>query len=375
MKINPSNQPIKNFKPVKSPPAEAFAFPLLCGYHAYDDYKKEKNNKQQVFLTNLFVLTGTSLGAVAGYKIFSKMIGKAKNIKQIKKDTIETIGAPLGGLLGGFGFSTISSLYLDYKDKKYLQKTKPSKTTDATKTTPTMQQPPPTPIEKSLPQKVATPKKQSHPLLKQLGIISATIGGAVLGNRLSSIALQSKSLQKAKLTMFSQNFISAGSIAIGAGIGLATADRIINKKDSVEKKAVASMDMILTEVTPNVSSFDAVKERNLQSRIQKSFYEIISGIVVPSAIVLPTLFFVRDKLQDDKVLDNQLKFLKKISNNRNTQRTIAEKAVTIPLAIATYFIGDKVGQVFDEKVTKRILDKEFFDELEKNKKQPFILKI
>jgi hypothetical protein len=112
-----------------------------------------------------------------------------------------------------------------------------------------------------------------------------------------------------------------------------------------------------------------MKEKNLQTRVQKSFYEIISSIVVPSAMVLPTLYFLRNRLKDDKLFEKQLKFVNKITKNRETQRVLCEKAVTIPLAIGSYFAGDKVGQIFDQKVTKKILDQEFWDDLEEKKQE------
>ncbi|MDD3420046.1 MAG: hypothetical protein PHE78_05535 [Candidatus Gastranaerophilales bacterium] len=367
MKITPPNINIKNIKTPQNVPAEAFAFPLLCGYHAYQDYKQEKHNKEQTFLMNIFVLAGTSLGALAGYKTFSKILSKTKHLSQIKKDTIESIGAPFGGLLGGFGFSTIGASYLEYQN---MQKAKTPPTTQETKAKPKPQ----TLTTSTAPiQKPVKPHERELKILKQIGTISLAIAGAVVGNRTSIYFLQSQKFKKAKLTQFSQNAINITSIAIGATVGLFGADRLMNKeKPTIDKKTAQNIDTFLSELTPNVTTFDAMKEKNLQTRVQKSFYEIISSIVVPSAMVLPTLYFLRNRLKDDKLFEKQLKFVNKITKNRETQRVLCEKAVTIPLAIGSYFAGDKVGQIFDQKVTKKILDQEFWDDLEEKKQEAFM---
>lgn len=339
--------------PIKLPdtlPAEALVFPLLCGYHSYQDYKKApQETKNQTLVMRSFVLAGTSIGLLSGYKTFEKLLAKNTHINQIKKDAISFIGVPLGGIIGGFLSGSLAegfcSFVLPPSNKKH-QKSKYSEFKNVKK------------------------EKNPNNILKQIGTIVLTITGAALGNVGYMNYAKTKQYKGAQLTNYAQKTINFAAIAAGALTGLITSDLLLNKKQSdFNKKTIESTDFLLTQMNSSVSAFDSVSESKFENRIQKGFYEVISSIVVPSAIVLPTLYYLRNFIKNDKAFDKSFGFLRHFSTNRLTQKMIFEKSISIPLAVGTYFAGNYIGNLVDQKVTKKIIEQEFWKTHEKQKEK------
>lgn len=338
--------------PIKLPdtlPAEALVFPLLCGYHTYQDYKKApQETKKQTLVMRSFVLLGTSVGILSGYKTFEKLLAKNTHINQIKKDAISFIGVPLGGIVGGFLSGSLAegfcSFVLPPSHKKH-QEFKNSK-------------------------KEEKGEKNSSSILKQIGTIIFTITGAALSNVGYMNYAKTKQYKGAQLTSHAQKAINLIAVAAGAFAGLITGDLLLNKEQSdFNKKTIESTDFLLTQMTSSVSAFDSVSENKFENRIQKGFYEVISSIVVPSAIVLPTLYYLRNFTKNDAAFDKHFGFLRHFSTNRLTQKMIFEKSISIPLAVGTYFAGNYIGNLVDQKITKKIMEKDLWKTLEKQKQK------
>ncbi len=349
--------------PMKLPdtlPAEALVFPLLCGYHSYQDYKNSpKETKEQTLVMRAFVLAGTTAGIFGGYKIFSKLLEKNKKLKidQIKKDAISSIGVPLGGIAGGFVTGSLAEGFCSFvmpnsnkhstinqKDNSYLFDLKD--------------------IEKK-------PKKEDklNSILRNIGIILFTIGGATLGS-ISYMKLAAKqNFKNANYTKFTQRALNFGIIGAGALSGLLVGDTTLNKEQSdFNKKTVQNADFLLTELNPTVSAFDSVSDKSFKKRIKNGFYEVVSSVVIPSTIVLPAMYYLRHFIKDDKKFDKHFGFLRHVSTNRLTQKMIFEKSISIPLAVGTYYAGNYIGDIMDKKVTQKFLEQKFWDDLENQKK-------
>lgn len=338
-------------------PAEALVFPLLCGYHAYEDYQKAPvETKKETLVMRLFVLAGTSLGAFAGHQGLEKLLEKNTKIKQIKKDIISSIGVPLGGIIGGFTAGSFA--------EGFCALVLPPSRKDTRKKQESRYQ------SLRFLHKKNNDENGLHPALKKLGVIATTIVGAVLGNHGYLKFAKSKDFHDMNLTKHAQKAVNLTSVGIGAFGGLVTGDMIIdNKQSDLNKKTLENADFLLTEMSSTVSAFDSVAEDDFKGRVQKGFYGIISSVVVPSAIVLPTLYYLKNFIEDDKKFDQHFGFLKHISSKRSSQKILFEKSISIPLSVATYFAGDYVGNMVDEKITKKFMEQKFWTELEKRKQQ------
>lgn len=353
-----------NIKPPTIPklpdtlPAEAMVFPLLCGYHSYQDYKKApQETKSQTLVMRSFVLAGTTIGIFAGYKTLSKILEKNKRLQidQIKKDTISSIGVPLGGIAGGFVTGSMAESFYSFvmpKTKKSPQEIKKSDTSHLLKNTE---------IKK---------EKKLHSILKNIGIILFTIAGAALGSTSYMKIAAKKAFKDAHYTKFTQKAMNIGLIATGALTGLLAGDTLLNKEQSeLNKKTMQNADFFLTELNPTVSAFDSVSDNNLKNRIKNGFFEVVSSVVIPSSIVLPALYFLRNFIKDDKKFDKHFGFLRHVSTNRITQKMIFEKSISIPLAVGTYYAGNYIGDLVDKKITQKVLEQKFWEDIEKHEQQ------
>lgn len=347
---------LNKFKDIKLPedfPAELYVFPIISGYQSYKSYQRapEENKKNKLKL-NLFVLAGTSLGIFGGYKAFGKIFKKAEGIKDIKKDLLQTAGAPLGGVIAGFASGYVGS-------KLFPMKYVPPKKEEETKTS-----------EEMVKEVIKDRKKEKiRNQLKQGGIFLLTLGGALAGNKAARLVLNSPFGKKQKFSNFAEKAINATSVLTGTAIGLWAGDNILGSKKIKlnDKKAQKSMDFILNEASPSLGAFNAGRQVSLKDRVRSSFYEIVSAVIVPSALILPTTHIVRNNLAKGGVFDKFLKKLEKISPNETTKQFICEKTITVPLTIGAYILGNSLGDLFNQKITKKILEQKFWDDFEKIK--------
>ena len=359
MKLNNFLKPPKMPKLPDTLPAEALVFPILSGYHTYQDYKSSsKETKNQTLAMRLFVLAGTSIGAVAGFKTFSKILEKNSKLKlhKIKQDAISSIGVPLGGIAGGFVSGSLAEGFCSFifppsSNKK--TEVEPVKIAEIKK------------IDKKLDKKTGLKER-----LKQIGTGLFTITGATFGNIAYMKLAKTKNFKEGHYTKFTQRTVNLALIVAGGFAGLLAGDSLIQKKQSeLNKKTIESADFLLTEMTPSVSAFDSVSEKNLKKRVKNGFYEIISSIVIPSSIVLPSLYLLRNFIENDKKFDKYFGFLRHVSTKRMTQKMLFEKSISIPLAVGTYVTGNYIGDIMDKKVTQKVLEQKFWDDLEGYKQQ------
>lgn len=338
-------------------PAEALVFPLLCGYHAYEDYKKAPvETKKETLVMRLFVLAGTSIGAYFGHKGFEKALEDNTSMKQISKDIVSTIGVPLGGILGGFVSGSFAEGFCSFvlpPERKTKRKKQESRY----------------PSLRFL-HKKKDDEKGMPSWLKKLGVISTTIAGAVVGNTAYINIAKGKEFQESMYTKKAQKTLNLILLGVGALSGLIAGDLMFDKEQAKrDKKTLENADFLLSEMSSTVSAFDSVAENDIKHRVEKGFYGIVSSVIVPSAIVLPTLYYLKNYIKDDEKFDKQFKFMNHLSSKRTTQKVLLEKSISVPLSIATYFAGDYVGNWVDEKLTKRFMEQKFWKELETRKQK------
>ena len=357
-------------------PAEAFVFPLLCGYHAYEDYRKApEETKREILTMRLFVLAGTSIGAFLGHKVFNKIVEKDLNvenfkklnlspqqehivrIKKMKSDIISSIGIPLGGILGGFTAGSFAEGFTSFvlpPQRKNVRKKQESK-------------------YQSLRFLNANKKESEGGMsskLRKVAVILTTVAGAATGHAGYLKWAHSGDFQHANYTKHAKNVLNAALAGVGAVVGLITGDLLFkNKATEFDKKTIENTDFVLSEMSNTVSAFDSVSDEHLKDRVQKGFYGIISSVVVPSAIVLPSIYGLKLFMENDAKFDKYCSFLKHISTNKTTQKVIFEKSISVPLSVATYYAGDMVGNWVDAKITQRFMEQKFWAELEKRKQK------
>lgn len=338
-------------------PSELYAFPLLSGYQSYDSYRRaSEENKANTLKLDLFVLASTSLGILGGYRACEAIFKNSKKFgkSSIQKDILQTVGAPVGGVLAGF-----ASGYLGHKMFPIKQTSKHEETKTHSKNL----------VKDIIKDKKKEKKKKA---LKQAGIFILTLGGAIGGNKGTRTLLASKGAQKADLNKSAQRAVNALGIAAGSFIGLGIGDKMLSDKKIIkidEEKADYSMGFLLQTASPSLGSFEAGVETSMKDKIKKTFYQIVANVVVPSAVMLPIMRIVKSGLKPGKPLYKKMDRFSKISNNPVTQKFLAEKGITVPVAIGTYALGRYMGDMFDKKVTKKLLEQDFwrnFTELKKD---------
>lgn len=334
-----SNFTNSNFNRLKSIPPEVMVFPALCGYHAWKDYKNApKKDKKDVLLMKLTILTGTCLGAFAGHKAIGKLLEKTTHMGTIKKDAVACIGIPLGGIIGGLAIGTIAEeIFPNIPELKVPKLDGPKLGINK--------------LEDKLRQKELS--RSAKEKLKNAGIVLTTLLGAVVGSIGFSNLMKSEKVIKADLTKFAKTAINITSIGVGAFLGLFIGDSILNDNETeFNKKTKNGLDIVLTEAS-GVGAFDAVSDRDMKSRMQRGFFGLISEVLIPAAVVLPTLYGLRHITSNEKFFDKHFSFMKKVSSNRDTQKTVFENAISIPLAVVTYSTGNWIGDIADKKVEER----------------------
>lgn len=101
------------------------------------------------------------------------------------------------------------------------------------------------------------------------------------------------------------------------------------------------------------TGFHVGTQHGFKDRLKRSCFELIVGDIIPVSTAIPICSLINKKL---KVKDKTLEFLIKA-------------AILFPIANASTYLGEKVADRFNEKITEKIVDKEFWSEINERETQ------
>lgn len=384
--INPAK--IKDFGKMLLPgktPIEAYTIPIISSYQIYDDFKhSDKTEKGKVVLKDIIVLAATCLGAFCANAATKKLL--SKNFSHIKDETIKFISIPLGGLVSGVIAGETSEILLPTKNlnlkkaaKEVVEETIVEEDKLNKKT------------EESIKENEDTKQikqRKEHKLLKTVLVMSATCMGVFAGNSAAKMAIKKLNLTAVADTL-GVTSILAGGIASNF-ITRGVLNHIFPETTAVEKAKESLKDVresnrlfgdnvedLFNSTSSTLKGFAIGKQKGLENKVKKGFYETISGIVIPAAIILPSTKIIQKSVDTgskstDELLGvlhklnkyNPLKKLQEeITNNHQLQKTILKKSIIFPITISSLYIGQSVGNWFNQRITNKILKEEMWSQV------------
>ncbi|MDD3150074.1 MAG: DUF2951 family protein [Candidatus Gastranaerophilales bacterium] len=315
---------IKKITPKKwtKVPPELMTIPILSGYQVYENYNKaDQVQKNKVLTRDLTVLGFTCAGilgtAVLAGKIFSKSTGNLKdNIAKI-------VGVPLGGVIGGLTAGTVADKFFPIQYPNIEEKVQEK-------------------LEEKLEESTSADKKNSESDSKKenkkniLNIAMTclgALGGNILGNKI---------IAKKQISFLPGMFLNFGTIAAGGVAGFFASKPLENNKNKFKTPENIDLEVLFSSSYTVVKGVDIAQAKGAQDRIKKGFYEIIAGVIVPTALIFPVA---------------QLISTKKVSKFK-------ENAIMVPLTIASVYLGRLVGDFVNKKVSEKVIDKQIYNKIQ-----------
>lgn len=352
---------------------EMLTIPVVSGYSIYERYKlADKSDKKNVIIRDMLVLGASGAGIVAGSKISNKLI-KPENLKNIRNDILNGICTPISGLIGGIAAGEVAErlfpakypqLQQDIKQvilKKIENLEKPQSAQDKQETEEQKQ------------------KNKVKNTIKSIGVFTFTFIGILSGSALSKQILKLKTLTQKNLDSTAQDAIKLSSILIGGCIGNIASRNVLNnllpseknKRLNLSDTSMRHFNLINYEVNsfmnrtlPSVSGFDTGREVGLENKVKRGFNDIISGIIIPAAVILPTANITRSAIAAKKIpvklMDKVIehipfsKIREKYQSNAELKNQLVEKAVLFPVTIAGLYAGETAGEWFKKRIVEKI---------------------
>lgn len=366
---------------------EILTIPVISAYQMHDSYNKaDKREKNKTLLRNLFILASTATGILTSVAMTGKLILKSKHLKPIKPELIKTASIPIGGLVSGLIAGNIANNLLPIKyppsDKKAEEKLTDKITNNYG--------------EKSF---------VMDSLFKTLSIISLTLLSVIGGNALANKALKSKFATNqfkkingdSAIKVAKKSFNIASMLAVGT-IGNYISRKLLNSKQKTKQENEQKQDLtrilndydsfnnelsgVLGTTFSTLSGFTVGQEQAASEKLKKSFYEIISNVVIPSSIVIPTTFALTSKrpprfirkakvninkainLMASKIPDKKLtSSLKEHLSDPNSREKIVKQSILFPVTITSLYLGHSLGEYFNKKVTEKITKTKMWNQL------------
>ncbi len=219
----------------------------------------------------------------------------------------------------------------------------------------------------------AAKKDRKNVFINDVLIGAAMVVGAIAGRAGIEKFLNRKVIQGAKKIVEetlspAKGYLWALSIPVGAGLFGGVAGEIAQKffpvKNDKPEKVLEKANNLITskfgpidkiskfpadelakEVNPSFSTmvgFAVGKEKGIKNKVKKFIFEIISGVLVPFTLLLPVTSYLTKRFPESPG---------KI------------KLITIGLGVSASFAGKAAGKWFDKKVTDKIIEHKFWEEI------------
>ena len=337
---------------------EVMTIPVVSAFQTYEDYKKaDKADRKNVLAKDIITLSATCAGAYGATLL-------TKNVFKISNSFVDMANIPLGGILGGFAAGTLAEKVFPTSNSTIQTSARDiiNKETDA--------------------------NKDKHHFSKTLGVLSSTCLGLFAGSMVAQ-----KAIKYFKVSEFEKTLNLAGILAGGIASNISAKHILGMNINSNPVQPIQQIQSYLGDVattsgmfnTPinglfnntfsTMGGYSVAKEQGVENKIKKSCFQVVSGIIVPATIIIPTINFIDKKISNinfpnqyiERVNSfNPIKSLKaKISNNTELQKAIIQKSFLIPITIAGMYLGNYVGEQFNKRVTEKLVKKELWTQIAK----------
>lgn len=336
---------------------EVLTIPVVSGFQTYEDCKKaDKKDRKNILAKDIITLSATCAGAYGATRLSKKLFKNPNSF-------VELANIPLGGIIGGFVAGT------------FAEKVFP--TSESTIQT----------TAKDIIKKETNSNIGKHNFVKTLGVLSSTCLGLLAG----SIATK-KAIKYFNISEFEKTLNITGVLA-GGIVSNILAKNILGQNNSQQVQPIQQAQSYLGDVATTscmfnnslngmfnttfstMGGYSIAKEQGVENKIKKSCFQIVSGIVVPATIIVPTINFIDKKISQinspNKIIEkineyNPIQSLKnKISNNTELQKSILQKSFLIPITVAGMYLGSYIGEQFNKKVTEKLVKKELWAQVVK----------
>lgn len=240
--------------------------------------------------------------------------------------------------------------------------------------------------------KCAHKKDKKNILIRDILVLSGTGVGAYAGNKFfnQNISENSNLFKKSIKTLINNLSVPVGGIITGFICGLYAEkyfpDSSQNIKTAVNEKVESAIDnnksskyflaksknflgnidpgtvgkaysyagmatgSIFDDAFSTLSGFKVGREKGFKNKIIRASNELISGVIIPVALVVSTASYLKYK------------------NVSNWKKNL----IIIPVATAGCFIGNAVGNWFNKKVTEKIVQNELWKDISNKKRELFL---
>lgn len=342
---------------LKKLPVEVCAIPVLSASQLYDDYQSaEEGDKTKVLTKELIILGATCLGAFGLNSVANKAL--KNNLSALKKEVIKFASLPIGGIISGVIAGGLADFIIPTHNFYFKKSAKAIVLENLEEKA----------SEKQLDSKLKKIFKYTLP-------IAATCAGVFGGHKLSQKAISFFKLDGISNIIKVPSIIALGfisNVATKSIIKKVSPDKNIDKDMSKNYEDVLASYELMSHASSEVfgNTFSALKgfsagtENGFGNKVKSGFFEIISGIVIPGAIILPAAKVLDNKMKEGKV---SFKIFERFSANPEMQKTIARKSVIVPITILSIYLGNLAGKWFNNRVTEKLVKKEMWQHIKEKR--------